>query len=101
MNDTVVWIAWIVVGVPVLCAFAAGVSIAWMKMRVKHRELKLQEQRLAAEERLRTDEHNARILRMDDLGLSPAEIASLADDVRRLREEVAQLRQEITNRTTG
>lgn len=99
--DTVVWIAAIVVGVPVVCTFGTGIVLGWMKTRVKHRELRLQEEKLAVEERLRTDELNARILRMDDFGLSPAEIASLAEDVRRLREEVAQLRQEITNRTTG
>ena len=99
--DTAVWIAWIVVGVPVLCGVGATVVLAWLKTRVKHRELKIQEDKLKSEERLRTDELNARILRMDDFGLSPAEIASLADEVRRLREEVAQLRQEITNRTAG
>ena len=60
--------------------------------------MKVQEKKLAIEQQLRTDELNVRILKMDDFGLSPVEIASLAEDVRRLREEVAQLRQEIGTR---
>jgi len=80
---------------------AGGLVYAWMKMRLRHHEIELQQQKLAAEQQLRTDELNAKILKMDDFGLSPVEIASLAEDVRRLREEVAQLRQEITNRTAG
>ncbi len=82
-------------GVPML----GTICIVWMRTRLKHRDLKLKEDRLAAEERMRTDELNARMLRMDDFGLAPAEIASLAESVRQLREEVAQLRQEISSRS--
>ena len=101
MDTTAVFIVFIVIGVPVLGGIGAGVIGQWMKLRLKHREIELQQQKLASEERLRTDELNAKILKMDDFGLSPVEIASLAEDVRRLREEVAQLRQEIANRTVG
>jgi len=85
-----------VFGAPV----AGGLVYAWMKMRIRHHEIELQQQKLAAEQQLRTDELNAKILKMDDFGLSPVEIASLAEDVRRLREEVAQLRQEMSSRTS-
>jgi hypothetical protein len=96
--DSDVWIVAIVIGVPVVCGIGAGIIHGWMKMRLKYRELEVQQQKLLAEERLRTDELNAKILKMDDFGLSPVEIASLAEDVRRLREEVAALRQEMSSR---
>lgn len=96
-----VWIFAIVVGVPIIGTLALVLTLVGMKTRVRHREIKLQEDKLALEERLRTDELNARLLRMDDFGLSDAEVASLAESVRQLREEVAQLRQEITNRTSS
>jgi hypothetical protein len=79
--------------------FGTVVTIVWMRTRLKHRDLKLKEDKLALEERLRTDELNAKLLRMDDFGLSPVEVASLAESVRQLREEVSQLRQEISSRT--
>lgn len=98
--DSAVWIAAIVVCVPVFTFFGTIIAAVTMKNKVKHRELKLQEDKLAADTRLRTDELNAKLLRMDDFGLSPAEVASLTESVRQLREEVAQLRQEINSRTT-
>lgn len=93
----------IVATVLVVCATpVVGVlAIVWMRTRLKYKDIELQRQRFEAEQQLRLDEMNARILKMDDFGLSPAEIASLAEDVRRLREEVAQLRQEMKNRTAG
>ena len=96
--DSAVWIMAIVVGIPVVCGIGYAAFEETLKWRLKMRELKVQEQKLAMEEKLRTDELNARILRMDDFGLSPVEIASLAEDVRRLREEVAQVRQEMSSR---
>ncbi len=100
MVDTAVWIVAIVVGVPVVCGVGSGLLFSWMKHRVKHRELRLQERKLAMEEELRQDELNAKLLRMDDFGVSPLEISSLADSIRQLREEVAQLRKEINSRAT-
>jgi len=58
---------------------AGGLVYGWMKMRLRHHEIELQEQKLAAEQQIRTDELNAKILKMDDFGLSPVEIASLAE----------------------
>jgi len=98
MGETIIWITAIVVGVPVICVFGTGVVAIVGHWRLKAREMKVQEKKLAIEQQLRTDELNVRILKMDDFGLSPVEIASLAEDVRRLREEVAQLRQEIGTR---
>jgi hypothetical protein len=98
MGETIIWITAIVVGVPVICVFGTGVVAIVGHLRLKAREMKVQEKKLAIEQQLRNDELNAKILKMDDFGLSPVEIASLAEDVRRLREEVAQLRQEIGTR---
>ena len=98
MGETIIWITAIVVGVPVICVFGTGVVAIVGHLRLKAREMKVQEKKLAIEQQLRNDELNARILKMDDFGLSPVEIASLVEDVRRLREEVAQLRQEIGTR---
>ena len=91
----------IVVGIPVLAAAGAGVVSLILWWRVKVHELKVQEMKLRMEDRLKSDELNAKLLHMDDLGLSPAELASLAENVRQLREEVAQLRQEIASRSIG
>jgi hypothetical protein len=101
MCETIIWVAAIVVGVPVICVFGVGAVAILSHWRLKAHEIKVQEKKLAIEHELRSDELNAKILKMDDFGLSPVEIASLVEDVRRLREEVAQLRQEITNRTVG
>jgi hypothetical protein len=92
------WIALIVTTIPTLSVFGTIIGIVWMRTKLKHRDLKLKEDQLALDERLRTEEINAKLLRMDDFGLSPVEIASLAENVRQLREEVAQLRQEINNK---
>jgi hypothetical protein len=97
MNEIAIVAIIMVFGAPVVGVLA----IVWMRTRLKHRDLELQRQRLQAEQQLRMDELNAKIIKMDDFGLSPGEIASLAEDVRRLREEVAQLRQELQNRTVG
>jgi len=90
-----------VVGIPVICVFGTGVVAIMGHLRLKAREIKVREKELAIQQQLSTDELNAKILRMDDFGLSPVEVASLAEDVRRLREEVAQLRQEIGTRLSG
>ena len=101
MGEVIVWIAAIVVGVPVVCVFGVGLISIILDMRLKVRQLKMQEQKLAMEERLSSDELNAKLLRLDDYGLSPVELASLTEDVRRLREEVAQLKQQISSLQGG
>ncbi len=68
---------------------------------VKGRELKVQEKRIQMEERLRSEELNARILRSEEPGLSVSDLSCLTDEVRQLRQEVAQLRQEVNTRTVG
>jgi hypothetical protein len=83
--DTAVWIVSIVVGVPVIAGIAYAAFEQTLKWQLKIRELKVEERKLAMQERLQTDELNAKILKMDDLGLSPVDIASLSEDVRRLR----------------
>ena len=105
MGEVIIWIAAIVVGVPVVCGFGVGMVSLILWWRLKVRELKVREQQLAMEERLSSDELNAKLLKLDDFGLSPVELASLTEDVRRLREEVAQLKQQISSlqggQTTG
>jgi len=101
MFDTGVLIVGIVVGLPIVCAFATPVIIVAMKHKLKYRELQVQEQKIRMEEKLRTDELNARILRMDDFGMSPTELAALTEQVRQLREEVANLKQESNSRAGG
>jgi hypothetical protein len=97
MNEIAIIAIVMVFGAPL----ALVLAIVWMRTRLKHNEIEFQRERLAADQQLRMDELNAKILKMDDFGLSPAEIASLASDVRQLREEVAQLRREMTDRTVG
>jgi hypothetical protein len=95
--STAVWIVLIVV----VAGVGSEVIEHILKWRLKVHELKVQEMKLRMEDRLKSDELNAKLLHMDDLGLSPTELASLAENVRQLRDEVAQLRQEITSRGIG
>jgi hypothetical protein len=101
MGETIIWVAAIVVGIPVICVFGVGAVAILSHWRLKAHEMKVQEKKLAIEHELRSDELNAKLLRMDDFGLSPVEIASLVEDVRRLREEVAALRHEMSSRASG
>lgn len=96
--DFVVTLAAIVVGVPVLAGSLITITVLLRGWNLKSRELKLREEQLRMEEKLKTDEINTRILQMDDLGISPLEIASLTEEVRRLREEVAQMKQQMSTR---
>lgn len=95
-----VTIVTIAVGLPVFGVCAIVIIALLRGYSLKTKELRYKEQQLKAEERLKTEELNAQILRMDD-GISAAQIVSLADEVRRLREEVAQLKQDLNNRITG
>lgn len=96
--DSFVAVVALVVGIPVVGGTLVGMTALIFHWWKKAREMKIQEKRLEMEERLKSDDLNARILRMDELGFSPQEIASLADEVRRLREEVSQIRQQIDTR---
>ena len=97
MDSWVIAVA-IVVGVPVLGAILIPIIALGRGWWIKARELNVEEQRIRLEDKIRTDELNARILRMDDLGISPNDLASLAEEVRQLRQELAQLKQELNNR---
>ena len=97
MESWVIAVA-IVVGVPVLGGILIPIIALVRSWWIKARELKIEEQRIRLEDKLRTDELNAKILRMDDFGISPVELTSLAEEIRQLRQEVAQLKQEINNR---
>lgn len=94
MHDIALIVA-IVIGIPVLGGLLIPIIALLRGWWLKARELKLKEEQHRMEERLRTDELNARILRMDDFGISPAEVNSLVEEVRQLRQEVSQLKQEI------
>jgi len=87
----------VVIGLPVTLPFA----LAFYKQRIKAQEIALEQMKLQMEHSVRQDELNARILRMDDAGLSPTELASLAQEVRQLRQEVAQLRNQVNNDILG
>ncbi len=91
--DKAVTIVALVIATPIIggCAIAiVAIARGWW---LKARDLKIREQHLRIEEKLRTDEMNAKILRMDDGVLSESRLASLEEEVRRLREEIAQLKQ--------
>jgi len=93
--DGVITLVAVIVGLPVLGGSAIAITALIRGWALKARELKLREHQMRVEERLRTDEMNARILHMDDYGISPAEINQLAEEVRQLREEMKQMQQNI------
>lgn len=93
----VVWIIAIVVGLPVTLIFGGELYQSFLK----HKQLKLEERRLAMEEKMRSDALNSRLIEMDDLGISPLEIVSMQEEMRQLRAEVANLHQELDNRIVG
>ncbi len=101
MPEAGVLIVAIVIGIPVIGGLLYAAFEKTLNTNLRLQELKVEEQRLRAEQALRTDELNAKILRMDDMGMSPTDIASLTEEIRQLREEVAKLKQEMNNRTVG
>ena len=97
MDQPEVMITAISIGAPCFIIMVALLRGWW----VKGRELKVQEKRIEMEERLRSEELNARILRSEEPGLSASELSGLTDEVRQLRQDVAQLRQEINTHRVG
>jgi hypothetical protein len=97
LGEKEVMIAAISVGSPCFIIMVALLRGWW----VKGRELKVQEKRIQMEERLRSEELNARILRSEEPGISASDLCGLTDELRQLRQEVAQLRQEVSTRTVG
>lgn len=99
MESPVIWIVGIVVGLPVVLGIGYAMFEHFMNVRVRLRELKVKELQAKAELQLRNDELNARILRMDDMGISPTDLLALRDEVRQLREEMSRIRQDVNSRT--
>ena len=99
--DSVIILVAVIVGLPVLGGSAIAITALIRGWSLKAREIKLKEHQMRVEERLRADELNARILRMDDYGISPAEFSQLAEEVRQLREEIAKLKQDVNGRVMG
>ena len=79
--DNGVLIVGIVVGLPVVGGLCYAAFEEYQKSRLKAQQLRIEEKKLAMEEKLRNDELNAKILQMDDLGLTGAQIASLMEEV--------------------
>jgi len=96
-HEPEVMITAIAVGAPCFIILMALLRGWW----VKGRELRVQEKRIQMEERLRSEELNARILRSEEPGLSASDLSGLTEELRQLRQEVAQLRQEINTHTVG
>ena len=97
MEDWVIAVA-IIIGIPVVGGIAIPIVALLRGWWIRARELKVEEERIRLEDKIRTDELNAKILRMDDWGVSPNELASLSEEVRRLRQELAELKQNLDNR---
>lgn len=100
MSDFIVLTA-VIVGLPTLGGSLIAITALIRGWSLKAREMKLKEEQLRMEERLRTDEMNAKILRADGYGISPAEFNQLAEEVRQLREEMARMRQDVNGRLMG
>lgn len=92
--DGAITIVAIVIGFPILGGSAIAITAILRGWALKNREMKMRERRLQAEDSLKADEIHARLLQYDNLGVTPAEMANLLEEVRALRHEVNQLKQE-------
>lgn len=90
----------IAVGAPSAAIALIGVLAIARGWWIKAKEFRIQEKRIQMEERLRSDELGARILRSDDHG-HVNQIAALTEEVRQLRQEVSDLRQSVTSHFVG
>jgi hypothetical protein len=97
LGQSEVMIAAISIGAPSFIIMVALLRGWW----VKGRELRIQEKRIQMEERLRSEELNARILRSEEPGLSVSDLSGVTEEIRQLRQEVAQLRHEVNTRTVS
>jgi len=95
--DTAQLALWLIFGLPVGGAFLLGFYVIWKAFAAGGRRHKLEEMRMKHEHQARMDELNAKIIKMDDLGISPIEFAGLTEEVRRLRQELEEMRQQITS----
>ncbi len=90
----------IAVGAPSAAIALIGVMAIARGWWIKAKEFRIQEKRIQMEERLRSDELGARILRSDDPG-HVNQIAALTEEVRQLRQEVSELSQSVNSRLVG
>lgn len=95
--DSAITIVSIVIGFPVLGGSLIAIVALLRSWWLRARELSVQEQRIRMEEKLRSDELNARILAMDDAGASASQVEQLMEEIRQLRQEVGQVRQDVNN----
>lgn len=98
MMETAITIVAICVGFPVLGISAIWITAIARGWALKSRQMTIEEKKIQMEERLRSEELGTKLMQLDDLGLSPVELTNLVSEVRRLREEVAQLRSEVQGR---
>jgi len=101
MMNTDIVVVGIVIGGPILAWLVKSIVKETYSVGLKLAELKLKAKQAAIEEKMRSDELNAKILYMDDYGISPVQLNQLAEEVRQLREEVARLRQDTNGRIMG
>lgn len=97
MEQITTWLA-VIIGFPIIGGSAIAITALLRGWWLKSRELKIQERRIAMEERIQQDELNAKILRMDDYGLSASDIAALTEQIRQLQSEIADIRRELNVR---
>ncbi len=88
------------VGAPAAAVTIIGVMVIIRGWWIRAREFKIQEKRIQMEERLRSDELGTRILRSED-PIRPSQLDALTEELRQLRQEVAELKQDLSNRVVG
>ena len=89
------------VGLPVLGLTIIALTALLRGWWLKSREIRLQEMRIHMEEKLRSEEINARIWKAEDTSLSGGQIAALAEEMRQLRQEVADIKNNLNSRVGG
>lgn len=82
----------LIFGVPVIGLIVIATLAIFRGWAVKNRELRLQETRFEVDANLRQNEMNDQILHADDYAASIIEIKALAEEVRQLRKELAEMR---------
>ena len=82
----------LIFGVPVIGGIIIAILAITRGWAVKNRELRLQENRFQVDSNFRQNEMNDQILHADDYAASLVEIRALAEEVRQLRKELAEMR---------
>jgi hypothetical protein len=82
----------LMIGVPVTGLIIIAILAIFRGWSVKNRELRLQENRFQVDANFRQNEMNDQILHADDYAASMVEVKALAEEVRQLRKELAEMR---------